>query len=78
MRNPPNGTAPKSFGTNKKNHANLAAANTFGNHRLGSIHKILFVVSPYYQRSYVPPGSPPAPKSLHSNSLLRIIILVGG
>ena len=76
MRNPPNGTAPKSLRTNKKKHDILAGWNTFGDHRLGSIRKILFVVSRYYQRTYVTPGSPPAPKSLHSNNLSRIVPLV--
>ena len=37
MRNPPNGTAPKSFDTNKKNHVNLAGQNTIGNHKISNM-----------------------------------------
>ena len=58
MLNPPNGRPPKSFDTNKKKRLFSASKKTFGNHRLGSIHKILFVVSPYYQRAYIRAGRP--------------------
>ena len=42
MRNPPNGTAPKSFDTNKKNHDILAGKNNL---------KIV-TINPYHQRGY--------------------------
>ena len=37
MRNPPNGTAPKSFDTNKKIMPIWQGQNTFGNHKIGNM-----------------------------------------
>ena len=44
MKNPPNGTAPKSFDTNKRKRLFLGQQKTFGHHRMGKIEKKLFDV----------------------------------